>query len=267
MIKYDANSLFEAVYDGSVTPRKLPEQLYAEIAEILKKGVDKGFNKGAQATGERFAKYELGSVDAALIEELTLNIYMFSAAKTFQQILEMSNALVVDGRVATFSEFKSEANKIFEIYNKTWLRTEYDTTIGQSQNARRWSVFEQEKDLFPYLEYDAVMDANTSEICRPLDKIILPVGDPFWNTHAPLNHFKCRCFLRKISKFDDVKQTAKSKLNRVSKEINPMMQEVFKVNPGKTGECFDSAHPYFNVPKKYTKFAETNFGLPIPPKK
>jgi hypothetical protein len=35
------------------------------------------------------------------------------------------------------------------------------------------------------------MDANTSDICRPLDGITRPVDDPFWNVHAPLNHFNC----------------------------------------------------------------------------
>lgn len=266
LFPYDANALFEAVYSGAITPTKLPENLYAKIGDLLKKGVDTGFKDGTLATGEKFASYELGSVDAALIESLQLNVYMFSAAKTFQQILEMSDALTIDGKVVSYSEFKAKANEIFDIYNKTWLRTEYDTSIGQAQNARRWSDFEAQKETFPMLEYDAVMDANTSEICRPLNGVILPVDDPFWNKHAPLNHFNCRCFLRKVSKYDDAKPTNKKEVEAISEKVTPMMDNVFKVNPGQTGEAFDKSHPYFSVPKKYTKFAQTNFGLPIPPK-
>jgi len=38
------------------------------------------------------------------------------------------------------------------------------------------------------------------------------------------------------------------------------------MNPGTSKEVFDKSHPYFDVPKKYKKFAKTNFGMPIPDK-
>ena len=46
------------------------------------------------------------------------------------------------------------------------------------------------------------------------------------------------------------------------------MDDTFKGNVGKDKVIFKDKgkgkHPYFDVPKKYVKFARTNFGLNIP---
>ncbi len=253
MIDYSPEDLFKAIYAGAITVDSLPPKLYNEIAEVLSKGMNEGFG----------TEFELGKADEALLKSLTDNVYRFSGAKTYQQVKDMSAAIVENGEIVSFKTFKAKADEIFNLYNKTWLKTEYDTAIGQAQNARKWNDFEADKELFPMLEYDAVLDQNTSDICRPLDGIVLPVDDPFWNTHAPLNHFNCRCFLRKIDKYDDKKATSKTKTEKVAKEIGPLMQPVFKSNSGKDGKLFDDKHPYFDAPKSKLK---NNFGLPIPKK-
>lgn len=40
--------------------------------------------------------------------------------------------------------------------------------------------------------YSAVMDGNTTEICKALDGTILPNDDPFWLSHHPALHIGCR---------------------------------------------------------------------------
>lgn len=251
---YDRDALFAAIFSGAITPEKLPRGLYLKLCEVFTEAIDEGF-----------ATVQTGfAVDQQLVQALRLNVFNFSGAKTFQQVLEMSSELTKGGDILSFSEFRKSANEIFTTYNETWLETEYKTAIGQSQSIRKWDDIEKDSELFPYLQYDAVMDANTSTICRPLEGITLPVNHPFWNTYAPLNHFNCRCQLRKISKYDDVRQTRSTKLLRVEKEVGDEMQEMFKVNPGKEKKIFDKSHPYFSVPKKYEKFAAQNFGLPLP---
>jgi len=252
-LDYNPEDLYKAVYAGAVTPNKLPNKLYSAIADILSNGMNEGFD----------TNFELGGEDEALLKSLTENVYRFSGAKTYQQVKDMGAELVKDGKIVSFKDFKIKADEIFELYNKTWLKTEYQTAIGQAQNARKWNDFEADKELFPMLEYDAVMDANTSDICRPLNGIVLPVDDPFWNTHAPLNHFMCRCFLRKVDKYDDKKATSKAKTQKVAEQINPLMQPLFKSNSGKDKKLFDDKHPYFDAPKNKLK---NNFGLPIPKK-
>lgn len=174
--------LIAGIYAGTITEYDLPRDLYFATAEYLEKAIYKGFgNTVIELTGK---PYEL-------LVELRENIYIFSAAKTFTQVRELTDLLYNDEGVKGFSAFKKDALQLYEQYNVNWLRTEYDTAIGQAQSAERWQQIEEQADVLPMLKYSAVIDKNTSDICRPLDGIVLPVNDKFWNTHAPLNHFNC----------------------------------------------------------------------------
>jgi hypothetical protein len=65
-----------------------------------------------------------------------------------------------------------------------------------------------------------------------------------------------------------VKKTGKKKLERVAGKIEPNMQELFMMNPGKEKLIFKETgkgkHPYFNISPKYKSYAQNNFNLPIP---
>ena len=249
--------LIEGVFSGRFNPSyELPEDLYFAIADYLKKGLYKGF-------GATLADVDFDSPDYALLSELRNNVYMFSGAKTYQQIREMSELLT---EYKTFSDFAKQAREIYQQYNENWLQSEYNTSIGQAQQAQQWLQFEQGKEQFPYLRYIAVMDSNTSEICRPLNGVTLPVGHALWDKYSPLNHFNCRCVLEKLSKYDDVEPTKEGAVKKVEKELNETVQPEFKMNPGKDGYIFSDKHPYFTVAKKDKGFARDNFGLPIPEK-
>lgn len=249
-------ALLRAIFEGEITEYDLPENLYFAIANYLKKGVYDGF-------GDTLASVEADSIDEELLLELRENIYMFSAAKTFQQVKDMSEALTFEDEVRPWSEFKELAGGIFNQYNETWLRTEYDTAIGQAQSAARWNEVEKKKEVLPLLKYSAIEDANTSEICAPLDGVTLKVDDPFWNTFMPLNHFNCRCTVEQLSE-DDGEITPDDKIEGLKEEVGGEMQDVFKMNPGKDKVIFSDDHPYFDVAPKDRGFAEKNFGLPIP---
>lgn len=252
--EYDVEGLILAILEGYINTNNLPKGLYLKIAEHLNKGVDEGL-------GDILLSNYLP--DMQLVAEMRNNIYIFSGAKTYQQVREMSQALVGANDIATFREAREAAKKIFQTYNGRYLKTEYDTAIGQAQNARKWNDFERDKANYDLLEYDAVLDKNTSDICRPLDGIRLPVDHPFWNTHSPLNHFNCRCLLKKVF---DKPPTKPEKVQAVSEKVTPKMQDVFKMNPGKDRIVFSEKHPYFDVaPKDKDRLAD-NFGLPKPPK-
>lgn len=234
---------------------ELPEDLYLAIGEYLEKGLYNGY-------GSTLEDLDFDSVDYKLLNELRDNVYIFSGAKTYQQCLQMSD-LVAGSE--TFADFKKKAMGVFEEYNVNWLRTEYNTAVGQATQAAQWSDIEQDKETFPYLRYRAVMDANTSEICRPLDGITLPVNSPLWSKYAPLNHFNCRCLLEKIDKYETVRVTRKATVDKITKELDTTVQPEFKMNAGKDGYVFSPKHPYFDVQKKDRDFARRNFDLPIPP--
>lgn len=255
--KEDIENLLLAFYYGNFTTRNLPKDLYYATAYTLKKGAYTGF-KGTPVD------FEWGSPNRVMITELRENIYMFSGAKTYQQARQYTDLLVEDGAVVPLPYFKKKALEKFDVFNSAYLEAEYNTAIGQAENASKWIDIESDKVLFPYLQYDAVMDENTSEVCRTLENVVRPVDDKFWDTHSPLNHFRCRCKLNKISRYEDVRLTPAEQAEKINVKATKETDKPFLMNPGRDKIIFKKDHPYFIVPKKDKEFAKTNFGLPIP---
>lgn len=247
LTKSQISTLIRAIYNGKINPLKLPKNLYNTIADNLIKGVVKGF-------GGDVAAFEFGTPDYEMIVQLRENVYIFSAAKTFNYVLATENLIVENNEVLPFREFKKRALEVYKQYNEHWLEAEYNTAIGQAQSARAWVDFESNDDAMQLLKYQTVHDANVSEVCRQLDGIVKPVKDPFWNTYAPLNHYNCRCILQAVA--HGVETPTPDGLTKPD--------AVFSSNPGKTGDVFNPGHPYFDVPQKYRKFAKENFNLPLP---
>ncbi|RYD57006.1 MAG: hypothetical protein EOP56_09370 [Sphingobacteriales bacterium] len=245
--------LLQGIFDGSITPYELPTNLYFDIAEYLKKGLYEGF-------GATLADLVPDSTDYELLAELRENIYMFSAAKTYQETREMTDMLTDGDKVRSFREFKEEASKVFTQYNENYLRTEYNTAIGQAQMASKWQQIERDKDIFPNLRYSTIGDA--CKICGPLDGFTAPVDDPAWDTITPMNHFECACVLEQHD--EDAELTPKEDRDELLDTASGLMQPTFRMNPGKDKVVFDKEHPYFDVAPKDRDFAEMNFGLPIP---
>lgn len=273
---FDKEQTLFDIHSGKVTPTKLPKSVYHATADHLKEGVAKGFKK--QLAGIAF-----DSPDIQMIEALRTNIYMFSAAKTFQQTSEIFELLVSEsGDVLSFQEFKKLADTIFDQYNKDWLQAEYNTTLSASRSASKWVDIEANKEDRPYLSYSAVGDAHTCEICQSLDGITLPVDDPFWDNNAIPQHFNCECVLLQLDasdvEGDGVKNLILNKKKyrvstpaqvqkalRISKRTKDPM---FDYNPGRDQVIFKDRgkhkHPYFDIPLRFREFAADNFGLPIP---
>src|SRR5579872_2404187 len=134
--------LLEEIHGGKVDPDNLPEDVYYAIADRLKNGLYQGFGKTlnqAIELAKKGAKSVWAQSDLELLQELRENIYMFSAAKTAATVRDMTDALTDEkGNIRTFREFKEVADGIAETQFGSWLEAEYDTAIGQAQNAVRW---------------------------------------------------------------------------------------------------------------------------------
>lgn len=243
-------AMIAGIEDGSINELNLPVEYYNALVDYLTKAVYKGFN----ATLDTVSR-----LDLPLLEELVTNVYMFGAAKTFQQTIEMSRLLVdEEGNVRSSRDFNRIARETYDNWNDNWGKTEYNTAIAQADMAAKWAEIERQKDIMPNLEYSAVMDPNTSEICAPLDGIIAPVDDPIWDKITPTNHWNCRCLLLQTDSpaTPDYAQTADGVIDT--------MQDVFKNNSGKSGEIFTKDHLYFEVSTQYREWAKQNFGLELP---
>lgn len=263
-LRVDKDKVISEIYSGKNTVEKLNKDLYLTTADELKNAVYKGY----QGT---LSDFIFDSPDYETLKALRENIYMFSAAKTFQQTNEMSDALVgEDGKILSFSEFKEAAGEIFDTYNKDWLEAEYNTSIASARSAAKWNDIEKNKSTRPYLRYSAV-DEAACEICAPLDDITLPIDDPFWDDNAVPQHFNCECVIEQLDE-DDLEEVGglsdedevKEAVNKSSETKNPL----FDFNPGKDKVVFQDTgknkHPYFEVPEKYRELAANNFNLPIP---
>lgn len=246
LTKKERDEILRKIYEGGITVAVLPVNLYRATAKKLNEGVRIGA--------------EGGPTD--LIAELEENIYVFSGAKTYTQVKDISSLIVENGELVPWSKFKKLAIEKYELYNVDYLASEYETAIGQAQSAVKWNQIQQDAKAFPYLQRKAVMDANTSPECVMLNDIVAPVGDPFWRTRSPLTHFRCRCILEAIDKYADVKLSSRAKINasvRDTEHINPL----FKGNPGIDKVIFNESHPYFDIEPKDKKLAKKNFNLPI----
>jgi len=233
-------SLIRSIYNGRTGLFNLPKKLYTGIAEHLFNGVKEGM-------GINIAR------DIEMIEAMRVNVFLFSGAKTFNYVLSTQSLIVENNEIVPFSEFKKRAAKEFELYNETYLKTEYETAIGQAQSARAWNSFSEDA----VLTYMTSKDAHVSNICKSMEGVTRAKKDPIWNTNAPMNHYLCRCYL-------DASYDNKEK--RLPENM-PTPPEGFNFNPGIKQEIFPKTHPYFNVPKQYVKLAKRNFDLPIKPRK
>jgi SPP1 gp7 family putative phage head morphogenesis protein len=186
------------------------------------------------------------SPDEEFRKILKNNVWKFSVAKNHNDCIRLSNLLLDDdGKLRSWSEFKKEASKVVGDSNR-YLKTEYNTIVGAAQMARLWKEIQRDKHIFPFVQFDVVMDGRTSDICSPLDKVIMAVDDPMLLIYFPPNHFNCRTTVRKLR-------------NGVpTKNVNyPDIPEAFKNNVGANGEIFTNENAYIaNTPKEVLAYSE-----------
>lgn len=245
--------LLNGIYDETYTPRELPEDLYRTTADYLKKAIYKGF-------GGNLSDFA-NTPDFELLNELRTNIYMFGAAKTYQQTKELSSLLVDGDRVRTQAEFNKLGRRTFNTWNDDWGASEYKTAVASASMANKWGDIERSKDILPVLSYSTIGDA--CDICKPLDGLTLPVDSPKWDTIYPPNHFNCFCLVTQHEE-GEKKLTPTAEANKTFEFSTDHMSDVFKMNSGMDKYIFSPEHPYFQVDKKDRAFAAENFGLPIP---
>jgi SPP1 gp7 family putative phage head morphogenesis protein len=242
------NDVINGVYSGKYTAESLPESVYFRIAKELTKGMDKGLS----AVGKAADTY-----DKNFIRSLKHNAHVFSGAKTFQQVREMSDFIADNqGRRVPFKEYEAKAKELFNTYNQTWLKTEIFQAENSATMASKWQDIEEDKDILPMLKYQTVGDERVREDHRPLDGVTRPVDDPFWDTYYPPNGWRCRCEVLQEDEDEEATKLGGVKLP----DVPPSMQ----INVGKKKVLFGPQHPYFIVEDQFKELKDNNFGLPIP---
>jgi SPP1 gp7 family putative phage head morphogenesis protein len=243
-----------SIFQGIITKNNLSVDYHYRIAAYLEKAIIDGFNdiSAADFTPKRWE----------ILQGLRKSIYVFSAAKQYSQVREMS-AFIDAGVGSTFKEFRQLADKVFETYNKTYLKVEYTTAVGQAEMARQWAQIQDQKKVLTKLTYHTQQDARVRDEHAVLNGITRPVDDKFWDSYMPKNAWRCRCFVTQET--EEVPETDLSK-REIPEFGDKEFPKVFRMNPGKDMLVFNPKfHPYFRVAKGDADFRANNFGLPATP--
>lgn len=148
---------------------KLTDDAIAIISQVISNGV-----KG----GKTFATIEQ-------------DIYRAMGAKGFLAMEDYKEAL----GAAIDPELKNPQARI-----DTMLRTNGFEAVNEA----RYSYFtDPQLDGFvEALEYSAIMDNRTTQVCQHLDGHTHEVGSEVWETDRPPNHFNCRSLLMAVTEID-----------------------------------------------------------------
>lgn len=242
----ERNAIISDIYNGAITKSRLNRTMYEKIGGKLYSGVEQGLDITSKA-------------NTVLLGELRTNVYVFSAAKTYQQTRQMSSLLIdKDGNRRSFYEFNKDAKRVFDEYNKNYLYAEYNSSISQARAVSLWRDIQADKDLYNQLKYITAGDSRVRPEHRVLDGIIRSVDDKFWKVFFPPNGWNCRCHVQQV--MDEAITDLRLK-PRPSKEDVP---EAFRFNAGVERKVFSAKHPYFDVPKEDKALAKNNFNLPLP---
>ena len=216
--------------------KKLPKVLDADITKYYAKEFYKGVITGFK---EDILKIDWTTPDLLVIRHLEANVYEFAAAKNYQQLKDITKALVdKEGKLRSFGEFKNEAAKVVHVQNTKYMRTEYNLAVAGGQMSASWHRIQQSKKVLPYLKYLTVGDDRVRPEHAELDGVIRLVDDVFWDTYYPPNGWNCRC---------DVLQLADAKETPADEIIYPeKMPELFQINLAKNGLVFPPGHPYYD---------------------
>jgi hypothetical protein len=251
----EREALFEGVFFGVINPYNLPENLYFNTAEYLHGAILKTFGKTEETV------LELIGEDLLLYEALRDNAFIFSAAKTFNEVLIMSDSIITsEGTILSFADFKKKAGEVFDTFNVNYLRAEYEQALSGSQMAVKWNELQANKDAFPNLQYITQGDLRVGEDHKPLDGIIQPIDSKFWARYYPPNRFGCRCNVLNLTDNTDGIETDLTKITL------PKIPKDFQFNVGKDKVLYSPEHPYFIIDAQFKGIARENFNLPLPPK-
>lgn len=116
--------------------------------------------------------------------------------------------------------------KLVQLGSTRRLRTIYHTNLHSAYAAGQWARIERNKKAFPYLKYIPSDAAFPREEHRRFYGMILPVDDPFWQTHMPPNGWGCRCNVRALTR-------AQAEKEGISP--SPQLEDVEHINT-RTGE-------------------------------
>lgn len=234
-------------------PGEVEKLVNAALLKLHKSGLEPGtsiqpelfqasFKSLLNAVSEGWGEVRWGRPDMEFVRQLLKSAQFFAARKTMLQTSQLLGILVDSekGTIRSFREFKKLSRGIIGNYNKTWLETEYVTALASARNAKLWTDFESEADLYPNVEYLRTSSPAPREQHLKFVGTILPLNHPWWTIHMPPSAWGCQCSVRNTD--------ADTNKAFTDEEIQGLdIEPTFRNNPGLSRDLF-------NV--KATKYAQ-----------
>ncbi|MDX2304622.1 MAG: DUF935 family protein [Microscillaceae bacterium] len=236
--------LAKKVFKGDLKKGDIDDTLFKFYQEEFTKSIEDGFESTLK-------KLKKGSKERALMEKLLTDAQRFSAHKTYQMIGKLSD-LKAGFKDDEEDLFNFSAQVVHNNYNVSYMNTERNNAIAITQNARNFLQYQDEKDEFPYLRFQAVGDDRTRAKHKSLSGITLPIDHEFWEKYLPPIDHNCRCEAIQVGKLAN--PTPDERLKDL-----PKPDKAFQNNAAKTGQIYTDDHAYYKGiseedQKKITKF-------------
>ncbi len=188
-----------------------------------------------------FRKVEMSEL---MRQRLARSNYVFSGMKTFHELNEAFPSLIDEnGGRKTFEHFFNDVRNIDETYNRNYLRAEYNFVQQAAQMAARWEQFAEDGDRY-YLQYRTAGDDRVRPEHAALDRITLPIDDPFWESYYPPNGWNCRCTVVQVLKWKYNKTDTREAQERGKEALDGERYNIFRFNSGKQQKAVPDYNPY-----------------------
>lgn len=208
---------------------KNTQPLLNEINTLLQEGMNKGITH---------------HIPDVMMRNLRENVFVFSGAKTYAELKELSNLLLDEKRhIKPFHQFWKDTQAIHKEYNGAYLESEYLFSIQSAKMADKWNEYQQDGDRYN-LQYRTANDDRVRESHWMLHDTTLPTDDPFWDKYMPPNGWRCRCTVVQVRK-KTYAESDSEKASELGNEATGGKNKLFRFNPGKQQVIFPEHHPYF----------------------
>lgn len=205
--------------------------LEASVREMLREGWRLGERHARdeidKARGEDFSvSFSRRRLDFVGLEFFDLKTFTISGKLTTDMLAVIKNILMngVKGQKPTAEVRQEIVNAAASegFVSRDFAEQELGQALGAEANPRarlnnivRTNSFEainearmayftdpQQDGFVEALEYSAILDSRTTQICQHLDGKVYPADSPEWNTIRPPNHFQCRSLLIPVTAVD-----------------------------------------------------------------
>lgn len=150
-------------------------------------------------------------------QEQHSHAFVVAGATTDSLVEDFYNAIAKAKEAGGYAEFQKAFPEIVKKHgwahngSPGWRsKIIYDTNVTQSYNAGREKQMQAVKHLRPYAIYRHTSIEHPRLEHKAWNGLILPLDDPWWNTHTPQNGWGCKCKKYSLSRVEAKREWEKS---------------------------------------------------------